>query len=93
MFSALCHKGGVICISEVIDISPGNLESSLCFIQPSVSHDVLCIEVKISRVTIYSLDVLLSLFGKMVQINLFGGRNRDADIENGLVDMGGEEEC
>ena len=23
-----CHKGGVICISEVIDISPGNLDSS-----------------------------------------------------------------
>ena len=31
------------CISEVIDISPGNLDSSLCFIQPTVSHDVLCI--------------------------------------------------
>ena len=26
--------GGVICISEVIDISPGNLDSSLCFFQP-----------------------------------------------------------
>ena len=36
-----CHKGGIICISEVIDISPGNLDSSLCFFQPSVSHDVL----------------------------------------------------
>ena len=35
-----------ICISEVIDISPGNLDSSLCFFQSSVSHDVLCIEVK-----------------------------------------------
>ena len=34
---------GVICISEVIDISPSNLDSSLCFIQPSISHDVLCI--------------------------------------------------
>ena len=41
-----CHKGGVICISEVIDISPGNLDSSLCFFQSSISHDVLCIEVK-----------------------------------------------
>ena len=30
-----CHKGGVICISEVIDISPGSLDSSLCFIQSS----------------------------------------------------------
>ena len=37
---------GVICISEVIDISPSNLDSSLCFIQISISHDVLCIEVK-----------------------------------------------
>ena len=42
----LPFKGGVICISEVIDISPGNLDSSLCFLQPSVSHDVLCIYVK-----------------------------------------------
>ena len=32
-------------MSEVIDISPGNLDSSLCFLQRSVSHDVLCIEV------------------------------------------------
>ena len=40
----LCHKGGVICISEGIDISPGNLDSSLCFLQPSVSHYVLCIK-------------------------------------------------
>ena len=38
-----CHKGGVICISEVIDISPSNLDSSLCFIQPCISHDILCI--------------------------------------------------
>ena len=27
----------------IIGISPGNLDSSLCFIQPSVSHNVLCI--------------------------------------------------
>ena len=37
-----CHKGGVICISEVIDISPCNLDSSLYFLQPGISHDVLC---------------------------------------------------
>ena len=36
-----CLKGGIICVSEVIDISPSNLDSSLCFFQPSVSH-VLC---------------------------------------------------
>ena len=30
-------------IFEVIDISPGNLDSSLCFFQPSISYDVLCI--------------------------------------------------
>ena len=40
---AFCHKGGIICISKVIDISPGNLDSSLCFIKPSISHDVLCV--------------------------------------------------
>ena len=40
----------------------GNLDSTLCFIQPSISHNVLCMSY-ISRVTVYSLDVLLSLFG------------------------------
>ena len=30
-----CNKGGVICLPAVIDISPGNLDSSLCFIQPA----------------------------------------------------------
>ena len=39
---SFCHKGGIICISEVIDIYLGNLDSSLSFIQPSISHDVLC---------------------------------------------------
>ena len=43
---SFCHKGGVICIYEVIDISPANLDSSLCFIQPGISHDVLFIKVK-----------------------------------------------
>ena len=38
-----CHNGGVICISEVIDISLRNLDFSLCFIQSSISHDILCI--------------------------------------------------
>ena len=37
------HKGDVICIFEVIDISPVNLDSSLWFIQSSISHDALCI--------------------------------------------------
>ena len=45
-FFTFCHKGGVIYISEVIDVSAGNLDFSLCFIQPSVAHDILCIEVK-----------------------------------------------
>ncbi|KAM9698787.1 conserved oligomeric Golgi complex subunit 2-like isoform 1-T1 [Dama dama] len=37
------HQVGVICITEVVDISPGNLDSSLCFLQPRISHDILCI--------------------------------------------------
>ena len=35
-FFTFRHKGSVICIYEVIDISPGNLDSSLCFIQPGI---------------------------------------------------------
>ena len=31
-------------ISEVIDISPGNFYSVLCFIQPRISNDVLCLQ-------------------------------------------------
>ena len=41
---SLRWTGRVICISEVIDISPGNLDSSSCFFQLSIFHDVLCIE-------------------------------------------------
>ena len=33
-------------MSEVTDFSPGNLDFSLCFIQPNMSHDILCIQVK-----------------------------------------------
>ena len=42
---AFCHKGGVICISDVIVISPSNLDSSCASSScaSSVSHDVLCI--------------------------------------------------
>ena len=35
LFSSSSHKGGVISVSEVIDISPGNLNFSLCFILPA----------------------------------------------------------
>ena len=33
--SGFLHKDGVICISEVTDIFPSNLDSSLCFFQPT----------------------------------------------------------
>ena len=33
-------------ISEVIDILPSNLDFSLCFIQPGILHDILCIDIK-----------------------------------------------
>ena len=38
-----CHEGDIIVISEVIDISPGNLDSILCLIQSGISHEVLSI--------------------------------------------------
>ena len=41
---AFYHKSGVIYISEVIDISPSNLDFSLWFIQPRVLPEVVCIE-------------------------------------------------
>ena len=41
--SSLSAMSGVICMSEVIDISPDSLDFSLWFIQPGISHDVLCI--------------------------------------------------
>ena len=44
-----CHKGGVICKYRVIDISPANLDSSLCFIQSCIFHYVLCIRQKVKN--------------------------------------------
>ena len=44
--SSLSAVRVVSSVSEVIDISPSNLDFSLHFFQSSVSHDVLCIEVK-----------------------------------------------
>ena len=41
-----CHfllLNGIICISEVADITSGSLDSSLWFIQPGIFHEVLCI--------------------------------------------------
>ena len=41
------------------DISPGNLYSSLCFFQPSVSHDVLCkLEVVKQEMARVNIDIL-----------------------------------
>ena len=41
-----CRKYGVIGISEVVAISPGNLDSNLRLIWPGILHDVPSIEVK-----------------------------------------------
>ena len=62
VFFTFCHKGGVIWISEVIDISPSNLDSSLCFFQPSVSHDVHLVNtisgaLQGSRTSVFSLCI------------------------------------
>ena len=52
--------GGIICISQVVDISPGNPDSRLYLIQPGWMMYSAC--QIISRVTIYTLDILLSQF-------------------------------
>ena len=41
--SLLSAISGIICISEVIDIFPGNLDSSLWFFTFYILHDILCI--------------------------------------------------
>ena len=43
VMSMLFNRLSRFVISEVNDISPRNLDSSLCFIQPSILHDALCI--------------------------------------------------
>ena len=42
-FFTFCHYSGIICISEIVDISPSSLDFSLWFIQPGILHDVLLI--------------------------------------------------
>ena len=37
---SFCHYSGIICISEVVDVSPAYLNSSLQLPQPGISHDV-----------------------------------------------------
>ena len=39
---AFCHKCGTVCVSEVIDISPGNLDSSLGFPCGSAGIESAC---------------------------------------------------
>ena len=46
LFSSSSLSAIRVISSEVVDISPGNLDSSLWFIQSGTLHDVLCIEVK-----------------------------------------------
>ena len=46
IFQARTLEWVAIYVSEVTDISPGDLDSILYFIQSSVSHNVLCILVK-----------------------------------------------
>ena len=64
--------GGVICMSNVIDISPANLDSRLCLLQPVFL--IFYIEYNI-QMTKYSLDVLIFLFGTSllfhIQFSLF----------------------
>ena len=44
LFSSLLSAISVMeSASKVIDFSPDNLDSNLCFIQSNISHDVLCI--------------------------------------------------
>ena len=56
---AFCHWGGVICISEIIDISPSSHDSSMGFIQPSISHDAYKLN---KQVIVYNLVLLFEFW-------------------------------
>ena len=59
---AFCHKGGVICISEVIDIFLAILIPAYALSSPAFRMMYSAWKLN-SRVTIYSLRVLISQFG------------------------------
>ena len=44
--SSIPPISGITYMSEVVDISPSNFDTSLWLIQPRISHDVSCIKVK-----------------------------------------------
>ena len=39
---SLCHRGGVLWISDVVGVSAHNSDSSFLLIQPGISHDTPC---------------------------------------------------
>ena len=50
-----------MCISEVTDISPGNLDSSLSFFQSSVSHDDLDSILKSRDITLPKVRIVKAM--------------------------------
>ena len=58
-----CHKGRVICISEVIDISPGNLYIDICYFQcclfPPKDLSVITLDQRVSFTMCYSVNLLV----------------------------------
>ena len=56
-----CHQGGVICLSEVVNMSPGNPYSS-CDSSSLAFHTIYSAYKLNKQVTIFSLDILLSQF-------------------------------
>ena len=64
---------GVLCIYEVVYISPGSLDSSLCFFQSSVSHDVLAY--KLNKQGVNDFGYSISIQFLMVISNSFPDGN------------------
>ena len=44
--------GGIIYISEVIDISPSDIDSNLCFNQPGILHDASLIAQSVKNLSV-----------------------------------------
>ena len=79
---------------RVIDISPSNLDSNLCFIQPGISHGVLCILKEISpgcSLEGLMLKLKLQHFGHLIRrVNI--GKDFDAGRDWGQEEKGTTED-
>ena len=84
--SLLFLQCSVICMSEVIDISPSNLDYSLCFIQSSISHSLGWLMLKLKLQYFGYLMRRTELFEKTLMLgNMKAGAEGDDSGWDGWI--------